>query len=257
MKEKLGIQLFSVRDYIKTYEEADKTIKALKNFGYVQAQTAGCAFGYDKLGELVKKYGIEVVGTHFNEFEEIYNDFDGVAEKTRLLGATNIGVGACMFASLDAVNDFIIKANEVAKKAAAIGMKFTYHNHSHEFGKWENGKTTMEMLTEGLDKENITFCFDTYWVQHAGGDVCAWIERLAGRIDIIHLKDMMVDNLKSWKNNPAITEVGSGNMDWQRIINSARKAGVKYYIVEQDINWNPDCISAARKSYDYLRNKID
>ena len=55
------------------------------------------------------------------------------------------------------------KANIVAKKAAANGMKFTYHNHSTEFIKLSNGKTIMEMLVEGLDKDNATFCLDTYW----------------------------------------------------------------------------------------------
>lgn len=49
-------------------------------------------------------------------------------------------------------------------------MKFTYHNHSHEFIRLENGKTAMEMLMEGLDSKNTTFVLDTYWVQHGGGD---------------------------------------------------------------------------------------
>ena len=33
---------------------------------------------------------------------------------------------------------------------------------------------------------------------------------------------------------PFITEVGNGNMDFDKIIKTAEKTGVKYYVVEQD-----------------------
>lgn len=130
-------------------------------------------------------------------------------------------------------------------------MKFTYHNHSHEFIRLENGKTAMEMLMEGLDSKNTTFVLDTYWVQHGGGDPRQWIEKLAGRIDILHLKDMR--RIKADHDVQQITEIGSGNMNWDGIIKSAEKSGVKYYVVEQDANWNPNCFAAIKKSADYLK----
>ena len=256
MKENLGIQLFSVRDCLKTYEDAEKTLSALKAAGYSEAQTAGCDFGYDKLGELGRKIGIKMIGTHYG-FDELLNDLGTVVEQNRLIGSENIGLGGMVFDSVEAVALFIAQANEIAKKVAAAGMKFTYHNHSHEFGKWENGKTTMQMLAEGLDQDNISFVLDTYWVQYGGGDICKWIEKLAGRIDILHLKDMKVVDFKGWQNKPAITEIGDGNMDWQHIVDTARKCGIKHYIVEQDCNWEPDCITAAVKSANYLINTIN
>ena len=70
---------------------------------------------------------------------------------------------------------------------------------------------------------------DTYWVQHGGGDVRHWIESLAGRIDILHLKDMGKN-----RETQFITEIGHGNLYWEGILESAEKAGVKYYVVEQD-----------------------
>ena len=41
MKKELGIQLFSVRDRMKTREDAQYTLKKLKEYGYTQVQTAG------------------------------------------------------------------------------------------------------------------------------------------------------------------------------------------------------------------------
>jgi sugar phosphate isomerase/epimerase len=130
-------------------------------------------------------------------------------------------------------------------------MKFTYHNHSFEFRRWGNdGKTAMDILAERLDPETVSFVLDTYWVQHGGGDVRAWIERLAGRIDILHLKDMGVN-----ENGPFITECGNGNINFDGIIPLAEQCGVKHFCVEQDI-WPGDAMDSAAFSAQYLKKYI-
>ena len=113
-----------------------------------------------------------------------------------------------------------------------------------------DGKLIMDMLIEGLDPINTGFVLDTYWVQHGGGDVRYWIEKLAGRIDILHLKDMA----KSDGNEPPqyITEVGNGNLYWEGIIETALRTGVKSFVVEQD-TCPGDPFDSLRKSADYLR----
>ena len=252
--KKLGLQLYSIRDFMTTEEDIRESFAKIKAAGYDQAQTAGCAIPYDRFGALAKEYGIEIIGTH-DDFDMMVNDFDRSLENHKLLGTTNMGIGGFNTDSPEKVSEFIEKANIVAKKAAANGMKFTYHNHSTEFIKLSNGKTIMEMLVEGLDKDNATFCLDTYWVQHGGADPREWIEKLAGRIDIIHLKDMK--RVKNEYGIQNITEIGNGNMNWKGILECAEKAGVKYYIVEQDTNWSPNCFAAVKKSADYLRKFMD
>ena len=105
----------------------------------------------------------------------------------------------------------------------------------------------MDILVENLDPDKTSFVLDTYWVQHAGGDVCSWIEKLAGRIDILHLKDMGVNK----ERQPFITEVGNGNMDFDKIIKTAEKTGVKYYVVEQD-TCPGDPFDSVKMSSDYI-----
>ena len=46
MIEKIGLQLYTVREHFKTPEMASETFRKLKNLGYDQAQTAGC-YGMD------------------------------------------------------------------------------------------------------------------------------------------------------------------------------------------------------------------
>lgn len=252
MFNELGLQLYTIRDFMGNEEDIRESFQKMRKYGYTQAQTAGCAIPYADFGRIAKEEGIEIVGTHDN-FNMMVNDFEQSLENHKLLGTTNMGTGGQNYESLDDVKRFIEQANLVGEKAAKNGMKFTYHNHSHEFHKWENGKTTMDMLVEGLDPNNTSFVLDTYWVQHGGADVRYWIEKLAGRIDILHLKDMKrvltADNSAVHQ----ITEIGDGNLCWELILQSAEKSGVKYYVVEQDINWKPNCFASIKKSAEYLR----
>ena len=168
----------------------------------------------------------------------------------RALGTTNMGIGGFGAESVEAVERFIEQANTVANNVYPHGFKFTYHNHSHEFRLLENGRTAMDMLVEGLDPVKTSFVLDTYWVQHGGGDVRHWIEKLAGRIDILHLKEMGRND-----KGPFITEVGNGNIWWEGVLETAEKAGVKHYVVEQDI-WPGDPFDSIAQSAAYLKKFV-
>ncbi len=232
--DKIGIQLYTVRENFKTPEEAAETFRRLRALGYEEAQTAGCyGMEYDLFYRLAHDAGIEIVGTH-DDFDLMVNDIDAAIARHKALHTTNMGIGGFGAANVEEAQRFIETANRIGARAAQEGMKFTYHNHSNEFIRLENGRTLMDMLVEGLDPETTSFVLDTHWVQNAGGDVCAWIEKLSGRIDILHLKDMSVVRDADGRVHNQIAAIGRGNMDFDRIIRAARAAGVRYYCVEQD-----------------------
>ena len=184
----------------------------------------------------------------YADYKELIADPDKAMREHELLGTANIGIGGMpgeARESLDTLKTFIDKANEFAAYIAKFGFKFTYHNHSFEFRKFE-GKTMLDYLVEGFDKDNISFVLDTYWVQHGGGDVRAWMEKLAGRIDILHLKDMGMADTQY------ITEIGQGNINFDGIIETAEKIGVKYYVVEQD-SCPGDPFDSLKISRDYIK----
>ena len=232
--KKLGVQVFTVRDFMTNETDIAETFKKLKDLGYDEIQTARCAVPYEVYGELADKAGIEIVGTHDN-FAVMCEDFEQALSNHRALGTLNMGIGGMFFqeepVSPEQVEEFIAKANAVGANAAKYGGKFTYHNHAHEFVRLPNGKTIMDMLTEGLNPDTTSFVLDTFWVQRGGCEPSDWVEKLAGRIDILHLKDMLIEHgTKEMK----ITEIGNGNLNWHRIIAAAANTGVKHYVVEQD-----------------------
>jgi sugar phosphate isomerase/epimerase len=66
---------------------------------------------------------------------------------------------------------------------------------------------------------------------HGGGDPAQWIDKVKGRIPCVHLKDMAIKTDRT----QYMAEVGVGNLNWPRILEACRNAGVQWYLVEQDI----------------------
>ncbi len=246
MINKLGLQLWTIGDTMNTEENIRMSFRKMKEMGYDMAQTAGCAIPYADFGRIAAEEGIEICGTH-DDFDAMIENPELAMENHRLLGTTNMGIGYHNTRTVELVEEFIEKANKLADIIYPHGFKFTYHNHNDEFARLPNGKLVMDMLMEGLDPVKTSFVLDTYWVQYGGGDVRYWIEKLAGRIDILHLKDM-----GTTPENPFITEIGSGNLWWDGIIETAERTGVKYFVVEQD-TCPGDPFDSIKKSADYLK----
>ena len=253
MFKKLGAQLYTIRDFMKTPEAIRASFKRLKDMGYDEAQTAGSQISYEEFAAIAKEEGIAIIGTHEN-FDRMLNDFDEAVRIQQVLDSPYMGIGGIGIYDEQQTADFIKKANEIAAKLPAYGMKFTYHNHSFEFLKQRNGKTTIEALYEGFDKENVSFCLDTYWVQNGGGDVRYWIDRLKGRVDILHLKDMKKDMKENDWQKTYFCEIGYGNLWWEGIMEAAENSGVKHYIVEQDISDDP--FKSLEMSSEYLHKNF-
>lgn len=256
MFTKLGLQVFTVRDHIKDEQSMETTFKRLADMGYSELHTAG--FESETYARLAKKYGHTVVGTHYS-FDKIINNVDETVELHKILGTTNIGIGACSARSYEEIMSFIEAYNNAAAEYAKYGFKLTYHNHSFEFVEVKDGKSMMDLLVENFDKDNISFVLDTCWAANAGCDVCSWIEKLSGRIDILHLKDLKVkyaDDGK-WAVRQQLCEIGNGNLDWNKILKTAEATGVKHVVVEQDSEWiDGDPFKSLEASKKYLSQFI-
>ncbi len=244
--EKLGLQMYTIRSApMRNADEVRAVFRRIRQLGYEMIHTADCPIPPAEFGRVAAEEGIVICGTH-DDFDRMVREPEYAMEMHRQLGTTNIGCGGFIPESPEEVEQFIEDANGLADKVYDYGFKVTYHHHSYEFERFPDGRTAMEMLVDGLDPVKTSIVLDTYWVQYAGGDVRYWIEKLAGRIDILHLKGM------GWnKKGPFITEIGSDNMNWAGILETADKAGVKYYVVEQDI-WPGNPFDSIKQSSEYL-----
>lgn len=253
MYKNLGLQLYSVRNHMDTEEGVKETFRRLSEIGYTEAQTAGgFVCPVEKFAEYAKDAGIKIIGTHYDMPENV-DSIEEYVNMHKILGTTNAGVGGGAYGNTkEQIFAYIEKVNRLAENLSGYGMKFTYHHHSHEFAKI-GGARVIDYMVDGFDKKNVTFVLDTYWLQNAGVNINAWIEKLAGRVDILHIKDRAV---KPGTNDGFITEIGSGNIDFDSALRVAEETGVKHICVEQD-TWplGFDSIDCVKKSYDYYMNR--
>ena len=245
---KIGLQLYTVRDYMTDEQSIRKTLTEVKNSGYSSVQVYGNLDLTLNMGIIAKETGLDILGST-GSFDEFINNPEKTVEIHKKLGAEEIGIGGYFYNNISDIENFIKKANDFAEYTYKNGFKFSYHNHSHEFIKYENGKTAFEMLVDGLNPETTSFVLDTYWVQHGGADVRFWIEALKNRVNILHIKDM-----KRGSEGPEFAEIGAGNLYWNGIIPLAEACNVKHFVVEQDICGNP--LESIKTSSDYLHKNF-
>ncbi len=254
-----GIQMFSIREGLTNEADFARSVKRVADMGYRYAHTAKIMIDEKRYFEILKENGMTVCGTHY-PYAKICEDIAGTVKLHHMWQTNTVGIGYMQgLEEPEALWRFIKKFNELAKIYAREGLKLSYHNHAWEFGCINGSrKTIMEALYEELDPENITFVLDTCWVQAGGGDVRYWIEKLKGRMDILHLKDCKhcIYDGDPKKQGLTSTELGRGNLWWEGILESAERADVKYYVVEQDF-FPGDPFDSMRISADYLKQFIE
>lgn len=229
-KTQLAAQMYTVRDFTKTPKDLAETLKKVKKIGYDAVQMSGaCAMEYSELKKLLDDAGLICCATHI-PYEQMRDNPTQVIQDHYAIECKYPAIGGLPgnYRNADGYGKFAKEATQVGKKLAAGGLYFGYHNHSFELEKF-HGRTGLATIYEDSDPKYVKAEIDTYWIQHGGGDAAEWIDRLKGRIPLVHLKDMTVRDGKI-----IMAEVGEGNMNWKSILAACKRAGVEWYIVEQD-----------------------
>ena len=227
----LAAELMTVREFTQTAAGMATTLGKLRAIGY-QAVEMGwpTQFPAVEFQKMCEEARITVCSTHC-EFERLRDDMAAVIEEHEIIGCANIAVSSMPGEyprSAGGFLQFARDAEQVARKLTEAGYTFSYHNHSFEFERFDR-RLGMDIIFEQTDSKHVLAQLDTYWVQHAGGDPVRWIERLSGRMLLMHLKDMSVRGQRQ-----IFCEVGEGNLNWTDIVRAAQRSGVRWYIVEQD-----------------------
>jgi sugar phosphate isomerase/epimerase len=244
----IAAQLYTLRDFLKTREDIEKTLSKVKGIGYNAVQLSGLG-PVDPLflKELSLELDLKLCATHV-PYDRLKNDLKAVIKEHQLWECEYVGIGSMPgeFAKdKSGYTSFAKAASVIAKKLSDNGLKLIYHNHNFEFEKFD-GLTGLDILLNESDKA-LGFEIDTYWVQAGGASPVQWLKKVAGRIDVVHFKDMALVN-----NEQVMAEIGEGNLDWPSIIDVCREIKVKWYAVEQDVcRRNP--FESLAMSFDFMQ----
>jgi sugar phosphate isomerase/epimerase len=246
---KIGVQTYTIRDYLKTPADIKTSFKRLKEMGFDIVQLSGLGpVEADELACILKKTGIEAIGDH--------SPWESVSDKAALAkliedykkwGCSQIGIGSkpSIFPdTYEGYTAFIKKINEICDQVGEAGFGFGYHNHEFEFTRF-NGVRAIDRLIEECPK--CEFTLDVFWVQAGGANPCHYIDILKNRIRILHLKDYRV-NVRQRQ----FAEIGQGNLDWPGIFSRCQKYAIPYAVIEQDADFLVDPFESLALSKKFL-----
>lgn len=237
----IALQLYTVRDEMA--KDFDGTLAKVAEIGYRYVEFAGL---YNRKAEDVRKtldkLGLKACSAHVS-FE---GDLAPLIHDAKTFGYSYVN---CPYLPAEqrtpeGYRALLKRLTDAAAKLKEHGLTVCYHNHSFEFDKLADGTRGIDTLfnNTGLHSE-----LDVYWVQHGHDEPVAWIRKLAGRVPLLHIKDMERGPERKF------TEVGTGILDMKAIVAAAPAAGVKYLIIEQDGGWQGGPIASAKTSYDNFK----
>lgn len=242
----IGAQLYTVREQCKTLDDFALTLRKVADIGYRTVQVSGtCPYEAEWLRAQLDKNGLQCVLTHI-PVPRLTGETAQVIADHHHFGCPNIGLGWYAFNEdkpEESYAHFMQTYPAIAREIREGGRYFMYHNHDQEFKRHE-GRVILERLAEAIPAEDMGFTLDTFWVQAGGGDPAQWLEKLSGRVPVIHLKDYAYGR--------RMAVIGEGNINFGRVFSCAEKAGTQYMLVEQDDCGGEDPIECLRRSYQYL-----
>lgn len=225
---RLAVQLYTLREFLKTPADIATTLHRVKQMGYDAVQLSALGkIEPEELAKMLREEGLICCATH-TPMEKLRDDPEHVIDEHKLWDCKYTAIGHHKVPTAREWETFAATLNGLAAKYASSDLKIGYHNHSHELALFD-GRRALDILIDNCSKD-VWFEIDTYWIQHGGGDPAAWIDRVANRIPCVHLKDMQIKTDRT----QLMAEVGEGNLNWTTIFQACERAGVEWYIVEQD-----------------------
>ncbi len=251
--EQVAVQLYTLRDLLKTARDAAATLKHVVAIGYRTVEVAAVDFNIipeADFQQMLADNDLGVCALHGNP-ETLLADPAVEIER-----AMHLGVDTLVYpypAGIDTTDESDVRRllrglNKCLALAAASSITLAYHNHHHEF-KRLSGNLLLQTIFAELKQAGLVAELDTYWVQYGGGDPVDWCKQMAGRLPLLHLKDYRINT----DNEPEFAPLGEGNLNIPAIVEAADSAGCKWFIVEQD-NCAGDPIDAITHSYNYLKS---
>jgi sugar phosphate isomerase/epimerase len=271
----IGIQLYTLGpDLAKELEAQLATLanigfKAVELAGYLGRTPAELKAAFDKAGLICPSAHLSPKGP--NGFS---GDLSKLADELHVIGVKaaimpilyipeRLSADLRTAGSQMTADDWKWNADFLNEKAAVLkkaGIATGYHNHNFEFAPLKDAKGGqthgMEILLKGTDPSLVTFEMDAGWVTAAGQDPFALLRAHPGRFTQMHVKDIKPTTKFNFELKQDPTEVGSGMIDWKRLLPAAYAGGVRGFYYEQEPPFGGTRLESAKISFDYISKVV-
>ncbi len=257
--ESIGLQLWTVRNQLE--KDVPSTMRSVADAGYKQVELMR-VLDADKFVPAARDAGLRVTSA-FIDWQSIGNpdsgpNFDDILAKAQQLGLKYLVFGYIGKGHRETVEHFqrhAEQANRAGEKCQQAGLQLCYHNHSFEFAKLAGGRAGWDVLVDEFDHKLVQFEVDIFWVAIGGRDPIDAMQKLAGRVCQVHLKDMKrgasIQHDEGQVPHEDFKELGNGELDIPAAVRVAREVGAQQCHVEQD--QSPDPIDSIAQSMTHLQ----
>ena len=225
-----GLQLWTLRDDLP--KDPKGVLKQVASFGYKQIESfegpKGMFWGmtHKEFKSYMDELGMKMIASHC----AIDKDFEKKAAEAAEIGMKYL---ICPWKGpqkdIDAFKKFADEFNQKGGVCKKNGIRFAYHNHDYSFAVLD-GQMGQDVMMKNTDPSLVDFEMDMYWVATAGQDIEAWLKKYPNRFRLCHVKD----RTKNTNEKDASCVLGQGSINYPKILKTARKSGVEYFIVEQE-----------------------
>jgi sugar phosphate isomerase/epimerase len=248
--EKIGVQLYTVRDAMKV--DTAGTLAKVAGIGYKEMEFAGY-FGHSpqEIRAMLDKNNITSPSSHV-AYDLVENHWPETLDTAHQIGQTFI---VCPWLddnlrNADGYKKVAVQFNKAGEASKKAGIQFCYHNHFWEFvpNKELGGQFPYDFLLQNTDPNFLKMELDLCWISVAGQDPVAYFEKYPGRFPLVHVKDMkslpkvtpeQVGSLDLKEVAKNMTSVGNGIIDWKRIFSHSEQGGIQHCFVENDYPKEP------------------
>ena len=120
--------------------------------------------------------------------------------------------------------------DRIGRIVAAEGLKFGWHNHHWEYAKALDGRRYIDILLE--EAPDLDWQADLAWIARGGADPVAELNRYAGRIRAVHIKDIAAAG--QCVDEDGWADPGHGVLDWPTLVPLLKQIGVTLFVAEHD-----------------------
>ena len=281
----IGIQLSTIRGVIEKngiYE----TMKRCHELGYRCIEISQIPMTAENVVEFKRAqqdFGIKVAAINASMtamrpgMECLENDYAKSLKDLSTLDCNMLRLGMgpiAQMATKEGMIRFCEETEQYVQKLKKDGIDYYYHNHSCEFMKVD-GKYILDHIK---DSTSMGFELDIHWIHAGGEDPVRIINRYAGRIRLLHLKDYRIvvdgDDFDFGKRfalgkklkemgieikqvSPMygaiqFAEVGEGTLPIKECIDAGLAGGSEYFLIEQDSCYDRDPLDSLAISRDNL-----
>jgi sugar phosphate isomerase/epimerase len=269
---KIGVQMMMLKDQVEQTGPYE-VLRRLAGVGFGAVEVSQIAMTPENVAEMRRagddlgtEFGALSAGLGAGPNDSLLDDYAKIVRDAQTLGATRLRIGMMPFpamASSEALLAFCREAEETALRLADDGLTLYYHNHHIEFAR-RGGSTLLDIIR--AEAPTMRLEIDVHWVHRGGKDPVRTLQKYAGLVDLVHLKDYRIGELgpdafealqsgdragfmQAFTGVVQFGEVGEGNLEWAEIVPAALDAGAQYLLIEQDQQYGRDpydCLQTSR-----------